>query len=94
MDNNQAITTKKDKLYVTVRSRRGLTFEGELSAVSSYNQMGRFDILPEHINFVSMISKRLILHKADGKKEELNVEKGVLMVESNRVQVFIGVGDI
>ncbi len=92
--NNDTNSIKKDKLYVTVRSRRGLTFEGELTAVSSYNQMGRFDILPEHTNFVSMISKRLILHKADGKKEELNVEKGVIMVEQNRVQVFIGVGDI
>lgn len=84
----------KGKLYVTVRSRRGLTFEGELAAVSSYNQMGMFDVLPEHINFVSMISKRLILHKADGKKEEIHVEKGVIMVEQNRVQVFIGVGNI
>lgn len=85
---------KKGKLYVTVRSRRGLTYEGELHAVSSFNQMGPFDILPEHSNFVSMITKKLVLHRVDGRNEEINLSKGVIMVEKNRVQVFIGVGNL
>ncbi len=84
----------KNRLFVTVRTRRGLTFEGELFAVSSFNQVGAFDVLPDHSNFVSMIAKRLILHKPDGRKEELNVDKGVIMVEKNRVQVFIGIGSL
>lgn len=85
---------KKNSLYVTVRSRQGLTFEGELYAVSSFNQVGPFDILPEHANFVSMISKKLILHRGDGKIEEINVDKGVIMVEQDKVQIFIGVGTL
>ena len=84
----------KNRLYVTVRSRKGLIYEGELSAISSFNQVGRFDVLPQHANFVSMITKSVILHKPDGKQEEINVDKGVIMVERNRVQLFIGVGGL
>lgn len=84
--------TDKLKLWVTVRSRQGLAYEGELAAVSSFNQVGAFDILPQHTNFVSMITKKIILHRFDGKTEEINLDKGMLKAEVNRVQVFIGVG--
>lgn len=84
----------KDKLLVTIRSRQGLAYEGELASISSYNQVGAFDILPQHINFVSMITKKVILRRADGKIDEINVDKGVLIVESNKVRVFIGVGTL
>lgn len=84
----------KDTLNVVVRSRRGLIFEGPLAAVSSYNTVGPFDVLPEHSNFVSMISKKLVLHKSNGKKEEMWVDKGVMVVEKNSVQVFVGIGTL
>ncbi len=83
-----------DTINVIVRSRQGVVFEGELAAITSYNQVGIFDVLPEHSNFVSMISRKVILRKKDGKNEEINVEKGVIMVQQNKVQVFIGVGNI
>lgn len=83
-----------DKLQVTVRSRMGLVFEGELEAVTSYNMVGEFDVLPQHANFISMIRKKLILHKSAGKQDEMNIDKGVLMVNRNKVQVFIGVGTL
>ncbi|KKU63078.1 MAG: hypothetical protein UX87_C0035G0001, partial [Candidatus Amesbacteria bacterium GW2011_GWA1_47_16] len=79
--------TSNMTLKVTVRSRQGLVFEGELGAVSSYNQKGPFDVLPLHTNFVTMISKRVVLHRADGKREEIIVDNGVLLVEKNEVKV-------
>ena len=85
-------TPPKNKLFVTIRSRQGLAFEGELDAITSFNQVGQFDVLPEHGNFVTMINNKLILRKNRGAREEINVDKGVMMVEENRVQVFIGVG--
>lgn len=84
----------KDRLYVTVRSRMGLAYDGELDAVTSYNSVGQFDILPQHANFVSMITKKIILHKGKDKAEEINVDKGVMMVSKNRVEIFIGVGTL
>ncbi len=84
----------KDDLKVIVRSRRGLIFEGNLAAVSSFNTVGAFDVLPGHANFVSMISKKLILLKGNGKKDEMWVDKGVMVVEANSVQVYIGIGTL
>ncbi|KKU63318.1 MAG: seg [Candidatus Amesbacteria bacterium GW2011_GWC1_47_15] len=86
--------TSNMTLKVTVRSRQGLVFEGELGAVSSYNQKGPFDVLPLHTNFVTMISKRVVLHRADGKREEIIVDNGVLLVEKNEVKVFLGVSKV
>jgi F0F1-type ATP synthase epsilon subunit len=82
----------KPTLKVEVRSRQGLVFKGDLVAISSYNLVGTFDVLAEHTNFVSMIKKKLVLHKADGRNEEINVDNGVIIVENNEVKVFIGVG--
>lgn len=79
-------------LNVEVRSRQGVVFSGDLAAITSYNLVGQFDILPEHTNYVSMIKKKLILRRVDGRVEEMNVDSGIIMVESNKVKVFVGVG--
>ncbi len=81
-------------LKVEVRSRQGVIFNGELGAVSSFNAVGPFDVLPGHINFVSMIERKLELRRTDGRIEEFNVDNGVILVENNEVKVFIGVGEM
>lgn len=78
-------------IRVEVRGRQGLVFSGELYAVSSFNTTGPFDILPDHANFVSMISRKVVLRRADGKVDEINVDNGVIVVEENNVKIFLGV---
>ena len=78
-------------ISVTVRNRQGLVWEGEVTSVSSTNQKGVFDILPQHANFVSTIGKKLVLRKPDGKIEEINVESGLIQVYKNKVLVFLGI---
>jgi len=86
--------TEDNLLKVNVRSRQGLVFDGYLRAVSSRNSKGVFDILPQHTNFVSMITDKVVLHKQDGRKDELRVTNGVIVVENNQVKIFLGVGKI
>lgn len=81
-------------LRVEVRSRQGLVFEGDLFAVTSYNTKGEFDVLPTHANFVSMIKKKILLRKANGKIEELTIDNGIMLVEDNRVRIYIGISKI
>ncbi|OGD09805.1 hypothetical protein A2397_00470 [Candidatus Amesbacteria bacterium RIFOXYB1_FULL_44_23] len=78
-------------LQVEVRSRQGLMFEGELFALSSFNKTGPFDVLPTHTNFITMIKDKLTLRRQDGRTEEINVADGVMMVEGNKVKVFLGI---
>jgi F0F1-type ATP synthase epsilon subunit len=78
-------------LQVQVRTRQGLVFDGSLASVSSVNSMGPFDVLPQHANFISMISKKLTLRRSDGRTDEMEMEDGVMIVEENKVRVFLGI---
>lgn len=65
-------------------------FKGKAEAVSSQNKLGRFDILPEHTNFITLIFGNLIIHTSDKKKFTYRFERGVLEVSENKVNVFLG----
>jgi F0F1-type ATP synthase epsilon subunit len=82
---------KRDALDVEVRSRQGMVYNGRVDAVSTYNARGLFDILPGHANFISMIRNKVVLMLADGRKDEINLEDGVLVVEENNIKIFIGI---
>lgn len=80
-----------DWLSVTVRNRKGVVWEGAAAAVSGRNVAGSFDVLPQHANFISIISKKLVVKMADKKIKEFNVESGILQVRENKVVVYLGV---
>lgn len=63
-------------------------FEGEAKSVTSNNKTGEFDILPQHTNFISVISDFLIIRTED-KQLELEFSRGVLEVANNRVKIFL-----
>jgi len=65
-------------------------FEGEAEAVSSENKLGKFDILAEHANFITLIFRELTINIAAKKKIAYQFEKGVLEVSDNKVNVFLG----
>jgi F0F1-type ATP synthase epsilon subunit len=66
-------------------------FVGSAAAVSSENKIGRFDILPEHTNFISLIFNKLTIHTLDKKKIDYLFKRGVLEVSENQVRVFLGI---
>ncbi len=78
-------------LNVIVRDRKGVVWEGEATAVTGRNIAGPFDVLPQHANFISIISKKLVIKTADKKNREFNVESGILQVRENKVMVYLGV---
>ncbi|KKU02752.1 MAG: H+transporting two-sector ATPase delta/epsilon subunit [Candidatus Amesbacteria bacterium GW2011_GWA1_46_35] len=80
-----------DLLTVIIRDRKGVVWEGEAAAVTGRNVKGPFDILPEHANFISIISKKLIIKTPDKKSREFNVESGILQVRENKVMIYLGV---
>ena len=66
-------------------------FQGAAAAVSSENKIGKFDILPEHTNFISLIFNKLTIHLLDEKKIDYAFNRGVLEVSENLVKVFLGI---
>lgn len=65
-------------------------FEGEAEAVSSKNKLGKFDVLVEHTNFITLIFEELTILVSAKKKITYQFEKGVLEVSENKVNVFLG----
>ena len=68
-----------------------LGYRGSAVAISSVNKVGKFDILPAHTNFISLIFDKIIIHLADKTKLEYEFKRGVLEVSENLVKVFLGI---
>jgi len=87
MGNN---SDNKPTIFVVVRTKEGITFKDKVKAVTSYNEKGPFDVLPEHENFISLINQHLVIHTMDGKENEIKVDNAVIKVYKNEVHIFLG----
>jgi len=70
-----------------------MLFDGEVESVTSYNEEGRFDILAQHANFISLIQKKLIIKDFQGVKE-IDVSNALLRMRENKVEVYLGIQDL
>jgi F0F1-type ATP synthase epsilon subunit len=86
---------KDDRLlHVSVRNRESVIYDGAAWAVSSLNDKGVFDILPEHINFITMIRDSLTIHKPDRTDQEYKIRTGLMRVQKNIVEIYVGLAQI
>jgi len=81
----------KTPLYVTIRGRDGIIFEGNATSVTSYNAKGPFDVLSHHANFISLVQKKISIIKPDNTLIETDLDNGVMRVYKNVVDIFLGV---
>ncbi len=77
------------KIHVNIRNKDQVFFDGEVNALSSYNDVGLFDILPMHENFISLIKDKIILHNKEANKE-LKIKQGLLRVKDSKVNIYLG----
>lgn len=80
-----------DKISLVIKTREKVVFEGNIKALSSFNQVGPFDVLPAHANFISLIEKALILHNIDGTKREIKLDIALMRVIENKIEVYLGI---
>ena len=60
--------SQEEEFPVTISNAEERIWEGSLHSVSSANSAGKFDILPGHANFVTMIKNEPIVIRAKRKK--------------------------
>ncbi len=80
-------TLEVEIFYSPSQKKRG--FQGKALSVSSKNKLGKFDILPYHANFITLIFDFLIVRTSDRKEIEFRFKRGVLEVYENKVKVFL-----
>lgn len=87
-------TTTKDKAIdlVKVYSPFRIYYENPATSVSAVNGTGPFDILPGHKNFLTLLSSGdIVVRSPSGKEETITIERGVMHVHDDQVQVFLDV---
>ena len=77
-------------LSIVVREREKLLFQGQALAITAVNEAGPFDVLPLHTNFISVVKDSLTIIKEDGSKLEIPLARGILKVQRNMVEVYLG----
>lgn len=80
--------------HLLVRSREGVIFEGDVDSITSFNEKGKFDVLAQHANFISLIQKALTIIEPDGKVTEIPVDNALLRTRENKVEVYLGIQGI
>ncbi|SRR5258706_6663607 len=78
-------------IAVKVRDAENIIFEGETDRISSFNEVGRFDIFPMHANFISIIKQEVAIYKHNEKIKEIKIEQAILKVKKDIATIFIGV---
>jgi len=81
----------KPTMAVKVYAPFQVYYDGEAYSVSAVNDVGPFDVLPHHHNFLCILaSSNLILETPDGQKV-IKVSRALLHVRAERVVVFMDV---
>ena len=80
----------KKSIKVQVLNTDQMVFEGDVDRISSFNEVGAFDVYPMHANFISIIGKQLTLYNKHEKLKELTFEQAVMKVKQDSVQIFLG----
>jgi F0F1-type ATP synthase epsilon subunit len=81
-------------IHLKVRDAQTVIFEGEVDRISSFNEVGPFDIYPMHANFISIIHKKLTLYLNKEKVKEFDFELAVMKVKKDSVKIFVGIETI
>jgi len=81
----------KGILKVKVRDTQNIIFEGEADRISSFNEVGPFDIYPMHANFISIIRKNLAIYNQHKIIKEIKIEQAVMKVKQDSIHIFLGI---
>jgi len=80
-----------NQIDVIVRSRTKTYFNGKAKAITSINETGTFDVLPEHANFISMIQDFVTVVLPDNKEQKFEIKTGVMQVIQNKADIYLTV---
>ncbi len=78
-------------ILLTIRARDGIVYEGKVQSVTSVNETGKFDILPEHANFISLIKDTVVIKDIQGSMKKIKIDVGLLRTRQNKVEIYLGI---
>ncbi len=65
-----------------------ILWEGTAKSVSSKNNFGPFDLLPEHANFVTLVKKEPIIIRSTKEEKTFSFDSAIIYIHKNKVLIF------
>ncbi|HEX7632978.1 MAG TPA: hypothetical protein VF401_01485 [Candidatus Saccharimonadales bacterium] len=92
-DLSQTKTDQDGPLTMAVRiySPFRVYFDGPAFSLSAENATGPFDILPEHHNFISLLSPCDLVVRTQTNEQKVTISGGIMHVKADEVVVFLDV---
>ncbi len=78
-------------MRVKVYSPFKVYFDGDAFSISAINKTGPFDILPQHHNFMTLLTLGEVVVRVDGNEEHVQISRGIMHVKADQVIVFLDV---
>src|SRR5690349_15876158 len=76
-------------LKVRIVSSKGQIFSGYASSISSANSNGSFDLLPRHIDFLTLVQNSpIIIRTLDNKTVKFNLPLSIIHASKNNITVY------
>ena len=80
----------KPTFQLMITNPERIFFEGEAYSLSSANNSGPFDILPNHAHFISLLNDATVeVVDKDNKKLAYKISRGLISAKDNSVRVFV-----
>lgn len=76
-------------LHVIARAPFEVYYEGPAEVVSSVNKIGKFDILPGHADFFSMLEPGEIVIRTKNDELHFGIDTGILTARDDKVMIFV-----
>lgn len=85
---------KTKLIKVKIIETQKTIFYGKARSITAQNETGPFDILPGHINFVTLINGALTIIQEDGTPFSIEITDGVLRNKMDYVKIYLGIKNI
>ena len=79
------------QLNVVARAPFKLYYEGPARVVSAVNRVGKFDVLPGHADFFSVMSPGEVVIETDKEPINFTINNGIIGVRDDKVMLFVNI---
>ena len=78
-------------LELLIQDRKQTFFDGKVLSLTSTNDAGEFDVLPQHANFITMIKEFVKIYETEEKTKTFDIKEGVMRVQNGKVEIYLTV---
>lgn len=76
-------------LNVVARAPFHIYYEGPAKVISASNRIGKFDVLPGHVDFFSVMSPGEVIIETETEPISFNISNGIITVRDDDVMLFV-----